>query len=66
MDIYLKAKLKQKMQEFLDENADDIGSIHVIWQDDTEKGRNAALMASGAELVIDAMELEDTLGEELS
>jgi len=64
MDIALKAALKEKMQEFLDDYADNIGSIHGIWQDTTSTGRNAALMANAAEVVIDAMELQNELERE--
>ena len=66
MDINLKAALKTKMQEFLDDNADDIGSMHGIWQDNTEIGRNALLMTNAAEVVIDSMELQSTLETELN
>ena len=61
MDLSLKAALKSKMQEFMDEYADDIGSTHGIWQDDTGTGANAGLMANAAEVVIDAMELQNDL-----
>lgn len=61
MDIALKAELKERMQQFLDDNADDIGSLHGIWQDNSQTGANAQLMANAAEIVIDSMQLQNEL-----
>lgn len=69
MNTNLLAKLEIKMQEFLEENADAIGSCHGIWVVDyggTESGRNAALMAKSASIVIDAQELHLDLTNEMS
>jgi hypothetical protein len=55
MHVQLKAKLQIKMAEWLDENADDIGSIHGIYQDDTNNDETALMLARGAESVFNGM-----------
>jgi len=66
MKLHLKGKLEDKIQEFLDENADDIGACCGIWQDTAVTQRNAALMAEAASLIVDAQELQSDLEAELN
>ncbi len=66
MKHHLMGKLEAKIQEFLDENADNIGESHGIWQDASIAQRNAALMAQSASLVVDAQELQSDLESELN
>ena len=66
MNIKLKSLLLEKIQQFLDENEDDIGDLEGIWQDNTTANRNAALMTNAAEVVIDSMRLQSELDRELN
>lgn len=63
MDIKLKADLKDKLQKWLDKNADDLGSTSGIYQDDSANCANAELMANACEVVIDSMTLQQELNE---
>ena len=64
MDITLKANLKEILQKWLHQNADDIGTIHGIWQDGSIAGKTALMLTNACEVVIDSMEHQIELEEE--
>lgn len=55
MDAMLKATLIDCIQHWLESSADEIGSIHGIYQDDTNALGTAASLAAGAEAVFIGM-----------
>ena len=63
MRAYLMAALEAKIQQWLDENADELGGTYGTWQDNTTKQSTAAVIAAGAAAVYMGMahqsELED-------
>ena len=61
----LKARLQLKITEWLDENADEIGSIHGIYQDDTDADATALALAMGADAVFMGMVHQAELIERL-
>jgi hypothetical protein len=61
MNAHLKSSLVKHMQKWLDSNADAIGGSMDIWQDTSQSQRNAHLMATAAELALDAMNLQSEL-----
>jgi hypothetical protein len=65
MEYILKAKLVDKIQEFLDdeENADLIGATLGAWQDDSLERKNATLMAESAFCVLKAQHIQYELGK---
>ena len=65
MNADLKSSLVSQMQKWLDDNADDLGANLSIWQDTQPTGKNAHLMATAAETVLDAMALQSALEEKL-
>jgi len=68
MQTRTKAKLTEKLQEWLDDEevGDDLGGTDGIWQDNTTAARNANVMADAVENVINAMALQSELEEELN
>jgi hypothetical protein len=65
MHVKLKARLQNKISDWLDENADDIGDIHGVYQDDTTFDGTALLLASAVEVAFDAMVHQSELIEKL-
>ncbi len=67
MDISIKAKLTDKLQEWLDDEevVDVLGGAHGIWQDDSMTRRNANILANAVEAAIDAAALQSTFSNEL-
>ena len=64
MKTQLKASLVGHIQKWLEKNADDIGDSEGIWQDNTCLNRNAEIMGSACEAVIDSASLQNTLKED--
>lgn len=66
MDAYSRAKLVDKIQEWLDDEnvADDLGGTSRIWQCTDIRQRNANLYADAVELAINSMTLQSQLEEE--
>lgn len=65
MNAHLKSSLINHIQKWLEENADDIGGSLSIWQD-ADQQRNATLMATASETVLDAMSLQSELEVKLN
>lgn len=55
MDLNLKASLNNVLQDWLDENADNIGDKCGIYQDDSAEEKTAMMLTNACEVVIDSM-----------